>query len=142
MSVKLRSMSHPSKHSLKRGQRVTQWTVAHAWSRLSPYPGGRWLFSKMIGRLAPYTGSIPAYVSVLESGRSVVLMKDRRRIRNHLKSIHAIALINLGELVTGLCVMYGVDGCGRGIVKERACKISGERNDSSSQNATAGESVR
>ena len=44
-------------------------------------------------------------------------MPDKAKVRNHLNSIHAIALINLGELVTGATVMYQVDGRGRGILK-------------------------
>jgi len=44
-------------------------------------------------------------------------MADKAKVRNHLNSIHAIALINLGELVTGAAVMYQVDGRGRGILK-------------------------
>ena len=44
-------------------------------------------------------------------------MRDRAVVRNHLKSVHAIALMNLGELATGAAVMYQVDGRGRGILK-------------------------
>ena len=71
----------------------------------------------VLGRTARYTGSIGAKIEHLEHGRGVVSMRDRPKVRNHLKSIHAIALINLGELVTGATVMYQVDGRGRGILK-------------------------
>jgi acyl-coenzyme A thioesterase PaaI-like protein len=75
------------------------------------------MFSMLIGRTARYTGTIGARVESLEHGRCVVTMQDRARVRNHLKSVHAIALINLGELATGATVMYQVDGRGRGILK-------------------------
>jgi acyl-coenzyme A thioesterase PaaI-like protein len=77
---------------------------------------GPQLFSFIVGRTARYSGTIGAQVTALEAGRAVVQMRDRAAVRNHLQSVHAIALMNLGELVTGIAVMYQVDGRGRGIV--------------------------
>jgi acyl-coenzyme A thioesterase PaaI-like protein len=78
---------------------------------------GTRVFSFMVGRQARYTGTIGARVVHLEHGHGVVEMDDRPLVRNHLKSVHAIALMNLGELCTGITVMHQVDGRGRGIVK-------------------------
>ncbi|MCB9760916.1 MAG: DUF4442 domain-containing protein [Alphaproteobacteria bacterium] len=91
-------------------------SVPELWSRLSPLPGGKTLFSKILGRAAPYTGTIDARVTELSPGHAVVTLGDRKAVRNHLNSIHAIALMNLGEVATGLAVMAGVDGRGRGII--------------------------
>jgi acyl-coenzyme A thioesterase PaaI-like protein len=78
---------------------------------------GHRIFSYLIGRQARYTGTIGARVVELDHGVAVVEMADKPAVRNHLKSVHAIALMNLGELCTGLSVMHQIDGKGRGIVK-------------------------
>ena len=92
-------------------------SLATLWKKAENFPMGKALFSYMVGRTARYTGTIGATVESLETGRGVVVMKDRARVRNHLKSVHAIALMNLGEFATGVTVMYQVDGRGRGILK-------------------------
>ena len=77
---------------------------------------GNFLFSKMIGMRIPYSGSIGATVLELSDGHAKIELKDRRAVRNHLNCIHAIALVNLGELCTGLAVFHKLDGKAKGIV--------------------------
>jgi len=95
---------------------VQRPSIAAVWHMLSRFPGGNVLFSKFIGRMAPYTATIDCRVEALDFGHAIVTLRDRPAVRNHLSSLHAIALMNLGEVATGLAVLYAVDGRGRGIV--------------------------
>lgn len=86
------------------------------WGQLSRLPAGKWLFSKVIGLMVPYTGSLKAIVQHLSPGHVIVELKERRAIRNHLKSVHAIALANLLEQATGLAVLSAMPDDYRGIL--------------------------
>ena len=69
---------------------------------------GKIIFSRILGTVIPYTGSIKARIEHLEPGHAIVVLPDRRRVRNHLDSIHAIALANMAELSTGLAMISGL----------------------------------
>jgi acyl-coenzyme A thioesterase PaaI-like protein len=74
------------------------------WNRYGKLPGGPWLFGRMIRFGIPYTASIRPLVQEVRPGYARVQMHDRRRVRNHLNSLHAIALANLGEFTGGLAM--------------------------------------
>lgn len=90
--------------------------IRESWDRLEGLPGGKRIFSGMVGLAAPYTSTIGAQIVELAPGRAKVIMKDRRGLRNHLSSIHAIALVNLAELTGNVALAYSLPDDGRFIV--------------------------
>ena len=72
------------------------------FQRLGGSPLGRWLFSRLVCRQAPYFATIAPLIEELSPGRCVVRIRDRRRVHNHIGTVHAIALCNAAELAGGL----------------------------------------
>src|ERR1017187_5202239 len=87
-----------------------------AWRRLSPLPGGRWLFTQLVKWMIPYTGSVSPRVEMLEPGFARISITQRRRLEQHLGSIHAIALMNVAEFASGAAMITALPAGYRGIV--------------------------
>lgn len=92
--------------------------VLELWKSLSEKTFGKQLFARAIALAVPYTGSVSPLVTELSPGHARVQIRDRWGVRNHLKCVHAVALMNLGEAVTGLAVMSSLPPGARGIVRE------------------------
>lgn len=88
------------------------------FQRLSRFPLGRRIYSRMVSFYAPYTGTIRATVTDLRPGVCTATMKDRRAVQNHLRTVHAIALCNLCETCMGLAVDASIPSALRWIPKQ------------------------
>lgn len=72
-----------------------------AWNKLSTLPFGKCIFSRLIAFRAPFFSSINAQFVELRPGYGEVHLRKRRKVLNHLGTVHAIAMCNLAELVGG-----------------------------------------
>ncbi len=87
-----------------------------AWDDTRSLPDGNAAFSALFGKLVPYAATIDPLVVQLEAGHARIQMQDREPVRNHLSSVHAVALMNLGEMTSGLALAYSLPEDGRSIL--------------------------
>jgi acyl-coenzyme A thioesterase PaaI-like protein len=85
--------------------------------KLGGSAAGRWFYSRLICWRAPYFGSIAPVVDLLETGRCVVRIRQRRRVQNHIGTVHAIALCNMAEMAGGLATDATIPASTRWIPK-------------------------
>ena len=76
--------------------------VLKLYRRLAARPGGRWLFTRLVCWRTPYFASIRPRVAELEPGHCRILLKRRRRVRNHIGTVHVIAICNALEMAMGV----------------------------------------
>ncbi len=104
------------------------------WQKVHDKPMGNWFFSRTISAVVPYTGGLKARVKTWQQGYAKVELADIKANRNHLNSIHAAALTNLGEFASGLALTSMFDNKIRGIpnninvdfIKKARGKLSAE----------------
>ncbi len=72
------------------------------WKKLESKLCGKWAFSKMICRKAPYFGSIKPLFDELRPEYCKIHIKKRRPVLNHIGTVHAIAMCNMAEVAGGI----------------------------------------
>lgn len=72
------------------------------WRRMSASAFGRWLFARVVSHRAPYFATISPRFLELRPGLCRVSMRKRRRVENHIGTVHALAMGNLVELAAGM----------------------------------------
>ncbi|RJP76276.1 MAG: DUF4442 domain-containing protein [Desulfobacteraceae bacterium] len=92
--------------------------VLSVYDACNRFPFGKHLFTWLICFKAPYFHSIRPVFTRLEPGFGEIFMKNRRRVRNHINSVHAIAMCNMCELVGGTVLECSIPSHLRWIPKE------------------------
>lgn len=94
-----------SNYLLKLYHRVTQW------------PFGGWIFSKLFASKAPYFATIAPRVTQLRPNYCEVRFRKRRKVHNHIKTVHVIAISNALEMAMGALAEASIPGHLRWIPK-------------------------
>jgi acyl-coenzyme A thioesterase PaaI-like protein len=92
--------------------------VLDLWRKTQGIPVvGTRLFSFAFGQKAPYFASIRPHFTVIEPNHVELVIPKRRRVHNHLKTVHAIALCNGLEAAMGALAEVTIPGDKRWIPK-------------------------
>jgi acyl-coenzyme A thioesterase PaaI-like protein len=76
-------------------------SVVSLWNAARRLPLGERLFSRAFAFKAPYFATIRPRFTVIEADHAELVIPDRRRVHNHLGTVHAIALCNGLEAAMG-----------------------------------------
>lgn len=71
------------------------------YHKLQRWPMGNKLFSLAICRMAPYFGSVSPLITDLRPHRCECIIKKRRKVENHIRTMHVIAICNGLEIAMG-----------------------------------------
>lgn len=72
-------------------------------------------FSKLVSTVAPYFSTIDPEFVELKPGYAEVLLRNQKKVHNHIGTIHAIAMCNAAELVAGTMTDVSIPKGGRWI---------------------------
>lgn len=75
--------------------------VMSMYQRTLKLPFGRQLFSWYGARQAPYFSSVSPIVELLEPNQCKVRVRKRKRVQNHIGTVHVIAIANGLEMAMG-----------------------------------------
>src|SRR5699024_7680612 len=76
--------------------------IHRLWQKLSRQPLGRWLFTQGVCFKAPYFRTVHPRIRELRPGLCRVRAPNRRGVRNHIGTYHAIASCNMAEIAAGV----------------------------------------
>lgn len=82
--------------------------ILATYNKLAGYPGGKRLFALAVCRKAPYFGTVsPRLIEVRENYCEALLIK-RRKVENHIGTVHVIAICNGLEFAMGVVAVTSI----------------------------------
>ena len=75
--------------------------VLRLYQRFERLPAGKWLFSRIFSRMAPYFSSIGATFITVQPNYCALRLPKRRKVQNHIGTVHVIAICNGLEMAMG-----------------------------------------
>ena len=103
-------------------------SVLSLYRRITRWPGGHRMFAALVCWRAPYFASIAPRIAVLEPGRCEASIAHRRKVTNHIGTVHANALCNLAEFAGGLMTDATIPASMRWIPKRMQVEYLGKAN--------------
>lgn len=76
--------------------------VMALYKRVTRLPFGQKIFSIMVARMAPYFSTIKPLITELRPNYCECLIKKRKSVQNHIKTVHVIAICNGLEMAMGV----------------------------------------
>lgn len=67
-----------------------------------------WVTSLLLGKVVPLVGTAGLRFDEISQERVVVSIRNRRKVQNHIKGVHAAGMALLAETATGFCVGMNV----------------------------------
>ena len=72
------------------------------YNKCAKYPFGKKIFSIIVSRVAPYFATISPKISELVPNQCTCLIKKKKKVFNHIKTVHVIAICNGLEMAMGV----------------------------------------
>jgi len=76
--------------------------VMSLYNRVTRLPFGNKIFSIIVARMAPYFSTIKPLITELKPNYCVCFIKKGKRVHNHIKTVHVIAICNGLEMAMGV----------------------------------------
>jgi acyl-coenzyme A thioesterase PaaI-like protein len=81
---------------------MTQNKTLSIYRKLKWLPFGKKIFSMVVSRVAPYFATISPTITELVPNQCTCMIKKKKKVFNHIKTVHVIAICNGLEMAMGV----------------------------------------